>query len=127
MDRQVVQPAGRPRPGVPLSPAIKTGGHVYCSGQLPVDPQTGQAVSDDIRAQTRLVLENLNHVLQAAGSSLARALKVTVYLTDISEFAAMNEVYREFFPTEPPARTTVGVAALARPGCRIEIDLVALA
>lgn len=127
MDRQVVQLAGRPRLGVPLSPGIKAGGYVYCSGQLPVDPQSGQVVSDDIRAQTRRTLENLQQVLQAANSGLGRALKVTVYLTDISEFAAMNEVYREFFPTEPPARTTVGVAALARPGCRIEIDLVALA
>lgn len=127
MDRQVIQPAGRPRSAVPLSPGIKAGGSVYCSGQLPVDPQSGQVVSDDIRAQTRRTLENLQQVLQAAGSSLGRALKVTVYLTDISEFAAMNEVYRVFSPTEPPARTTVGVAALARPGCRIEIDLIALA
>jgi len=127
MDRQIVHPPGRAWPVAPLSLGIKSGGHIYCSGQLPTDPRTGQVVSDDIRAQTRQVLENLQQVLQAAGSELGKVLKVTVYLTDIAEFAAMNEAYREFFPADPPARTTVAVAALARPGCRIEIDLIALA
>lgn len=126
MDREVVASTGRPRPSVPLSAGIKTGAHVYCSGQLPVDPKTNEIVSENIQAQTRQVLENLNQVLRTAGTSLARAIKVTVYLTDISEFTAMNEIYTQFFPIDPPARTTVGVSALARPGCRVEIDLVAL-
>jgi 2-iminobutanoate/2-iminopropanoate deaminase len=127
MAREVVRPSGSPAANVPLSAAIKANGVVYCSGQLPVSPQTGQVVSADIKEQTRQVLNNLANVLGAAGSGLEKTLRVTVYMTDLSGFAHMNEVYREFFPLDPPARTTVGVASLARPGCLIEIDLIALA
>lgn len=110
----------------PYSQGIKANGFLFLSGQIPLDPATGQVVADDITAQTERVLQNLEAVLEAAGSSLARVLKTTVYLKDLNDFGKMNEVYARFFPTEPPARATVEVAKLPR-DARIEIDLIALA
>jgi 2-iminobutanoate/2-iminopropanoate deaminase len=127
MSREIVALSDNTAIKVPLSPAVKANGLVYCSGQLPIDPHTGHVVSADIKQQTRQVLENLGRVLKAAGSDLGKALRVTVYMTDLTGFQQMNQVYSEFFSTDPPARTTVGVAALARAGCSIEIDLIALA
>lgn len=128
MIREIISPeTAKALAGVPLSSAIKANGVVYCSGQLPIDLKTGDLVSTEIGAQTQQVLENLSQVLRAAGTDLSKALKVTVYMTDLSGFHSMNEVYRRYFHSEPPARTTIGVASLARPGCLIEIDLVALA
>ncbi len=127
MTREIVRVPGSPASNVPLSPAVKANGIVYCSGQLPINPETGQVVPTDIKLQTRQVLNNLAGVLRAAGSDLAKTLRVSVYMTDLAGFAQMNEVYREFFAIDPPARSTVGVSALARAGCLIEIDLIALA
>jgi len=118
----------RPAPAAigPYSQAIVAGGLVHCSGQIPIDPATGQLVEGDIGQQTRRVLENLAAVLAAAGSDLSRAVKCTVYLRRMSDFAAMNAEYTRHFPADaPPARSTVGVADLPR-GALVEIDCTAL-
>ena len=109
----------------PYSQAIATGELVFCSGQIPLDPETGALVDGDVRAQTRRALENLSAVLGAAGSSLSAVLKTTVFLVSMSDFAAMNEVYADFFTGEPPARSTVAVAELPR-GARVEVEAIAL-
>jgi 2-iminobutanoate/2-iminopropanoate deaminase len=110
----------------PYSQAIVAGDLVFCAGQLGTDPATRQVVSGDIKAQTRRVLDNLAAVLEAAGSSLDRVTKTTVFLEDISEFAAMNEVYAERFGAHRPARSTVQVAKLPGTGGRVEIECIAL-
>jgi 2-iminobutanoate/2-iminopropanoate deaminase len=115
-----------PAPKGPYSPAIRANGFVFVSGQGPLDPKTGEAFRGDIREQTRLVLDNIRAILAAAGSSLHEVVKTNVYLTDIADFAAMNEVYATFFPSEPPARTTIQAAALPL-GISVEIDVIALA
>lgn len=108
-----------------FSPAVVWNDVVYCSGATGSDPATGEIVEGGIRAQTRKTLENLGLVATAAGSSLAGALRLTVYLTDIEDIAAMNEVFAEVFPVDPPARSTIGVAGLARPGLLVEMDMIA--
>lgn len=108
----------------PYSQAIVLGDLVFCAGQLGIDPATGQIVSGDIREQTRRVLDNLAAVLEAAGSGLDRVMKTTVFLSDMAEFAAMNEVYAERFGAHKPARSTVPVGLLMR-GARVEIECIA--
>jgi len=98
----------------PYSQAIKTGDFVFASGQIPIDPQTGEFVAGGIREQTERVLKNLAAVLEAAGTSLDQVVKTTVFLADMGEFAAMNEVYGKFFTDVPPARATVAAAGLPR-------------
>jgi 2-iminobutanoate/2-iminopropanoate deaminase len=115
-----------PQPVGPYVQAIRAGVSVYCAGQIPVDPRTGELVPDDVGKQTRQVLLNLGHVLAAAGLSLATVAKTTVYLTDMNDYAAMNAAYAEMFAGHAPARTTVAVSALPR-GARIEIDAIAVA
>ena len=110
----------------PYSQAIKANGFLFVSGQIPLDPETNQLIGGDIRAQTERVLENLKGIVEAAGSSLDRVVKTTVYLKDMGEFAAMNEIYARYFPGDPPARATVEAARLPR-DVRVEIDLIALA
>lgn len=110
----------------PYSQAIIAGDLIFCAGQLGIDPATRQIVSGDIKAQTRRVLDNLAAVLEAAGSSLDRVTKTTVFLEDISEFAAMNEVYAERFGAHRPARSTVQVAKLPGTGGRVEIECIAM-
>ena len=110
----------------PYSQAIKAGGFVFVSGQIPIDPQTGQFVAGGIAEQTERVLKNLAAVLEAAGSGLDRVVKTTVFLADMKEFAGMNEVYATFFSGPPPARATVAAAGLPR-DARVEIEAVALA
>ncbi|HEX9036362.1 MAG TPA: RidA family protein [Ktedonobacterales bacterium] len=109
----------------PYSQAIVTGNLVFCSGQVPLDPATGALVEGDVAAQTHRALENLSAVLEAAGASTASVVKTTVFLVSMGDFAAMNEVYAEFFPSEPPARSTVAVAELPR-GSRVEVEAVAI-
>ncbi len=121
--RQVVNVG--PSLNLPFSSAIKAGGFVYASGTVAVDDK-GQVIQGDIRAQTKQTLDNLTTILKAAGTSLANAASVMVYITDASNFAAMNEVYRTYFPKDPPTRTTV-VAPLALPAALIEISIVAVA
>lgn len=115
-----------PRPVGPYVQAIRAGTSVYCAGQIPLDPRTGELVPGDVGEQTRQVLQNLGHVLAAAGVSLAAVAKTTVYLTDMNDYAAMNAAYAEAFAGHAPARTTVAVLALPR-GARIEIDAIAVA
>jgi len=110
----------------PYSQAIKANGFIFASGQIPLDPATMQIVEGGIEEQTLRVLENLKAVLEAAGSSLDRVVKTTVYLTDMTEFAAMNVIYAKYFGARRPARATVQVARLPR-DVKIEIDLIALA
>ncbi len=109
----------------PYSQAIKANGFVFASGQIALDPATMQIVEGGVREQTERVLDNLKAVLEAAGSSLDRVVKTTVYLADMNEFAAMNEIYATFFSATKPARATVQVARLPR-DVRVEIDVVAL-
>lgn len=125
MQRTVISTTGAPAAIGPYSQAIVAGDFVFVSGQLPLDPATGQFVEGDIAAMTRQIFRNLEAVLAAAGSSLGRVVKTTVFLADLGDFQAMNGAYSEFFPAEPPARSTVQVARLPR-DARIEIEVVAL-
>lgn len=112
---------------VPLSKAVKANGFIYLSGDASIDWKTVETVDGDVRVQTRQTLENLKATLEAAGSSMDKVVKTLVFLTDIArDFAAMNEVYREFFPVDPPARSTFGITALARKELIVEIELIAL-
>jgi 2-iminobutanoate/2-iminopropanoate deaminase len=123
---QIVQSDGAPKAIGPYSQAVRTsGGMVFLSGQIPLDPATGQLVAGDIRAQTGRVMQNLGAVLGAAGLSFSHVVKTTVYLVDLADFASVNEVYGEHFAQSPPARATVQVAALPK-GARVEIDAVAV-
>jgi 2-iminobutanoate/2-iminopropanoate deaminase len=124
--RNIIASGQAPQAIGPYSQAVASGGFVFLSGQIPLDPATNQLVEDDIVVQTERVFENLKAVLEAGGSSLARALKVTVYLREMSDFGKMNEVYARYFPAAPPARSTIQAAALPR-GARVEIDLIASA
>jgi len=110
----------------PYSQAIKAGGMVFCSGQIPIDPQTGEFVSDVVSEQTEQVLKNLSEVLKAAGASLDNVVKTTVFLADMNDFVEMNEVYGRFFADNKPARATVQAARLPR-DARVEIDCIAIA
>lgn len=108
----------------PYSQAVVSNGLAFLSGQIPLDPATGQIVDGDVATQTQRVLENLKAVLESCGTSLGRVVKTTVYLTDMREFARMNEVYARYFPENPPARATVEAARLPR-DVRVEIDCIA--
>jgi reactive intermediate/imine deaminase len=109
----------------PLSQAVKVGSTVYISGQVPVDSKTMQVVSDDFAAQARHVLESIKGIVEAAGGALQNIIKTTVFLTDMGLFQEMNEIYKTYFPEEPPARTCIGVKELPRKS-RIEIEAVAM-
>jgi 2-iminobutanoate/2-iminopropanoate deaminase len=122
--RQVISTAQGPRTGLPYSQAIRHGDLVFVAGQVALDPATGQVVEGDIRAQTRQTLENIQAILRAAGTSLAHSVECFCLLSNVGDFAAFNEVYKGFFPTDPPARTTVQ-AVLPRPGLLVEIRTVA--
>src|ERR1041385_8434150 len=124
-ERERIQTGDAPAAIGPYSQAIKAGGFVFCSGQVGFDPQTGQFVAGGVAEQTEQVLKNLSAVLEAAGSSLDQVVKTTVFLADMKEFSAMNEVYARFFPAPAPARATVAVAGLPR-DARVEIEVVAL-
>ena len=124
--KEVIATDRGPKAIGPYSQAIRANGFLFVSGQIPLDPATQQLVSGDVRAQTERVLENLKGILEAAGSSLDRVVRATVFLADMNEFAAVNEVYGRYFQTQPPARSTVQVARLPR-DARVEIDVIALA
>jgi 2-iminobutanoate/2-iminopropanoate deaminase len=126
--KNVVKTDAAPGALGPYSQAIVAGGMVYCAGQIPLDPATGNIVSGGIAQQTEQVLKNLRAVLKAAGSDLDRAVKTTVFIKDMNDFGAMNEVYGrpEYFGAAPPARSTVEVARLPR-DVMVEIEVVALA
>jgi 2-iminobutanoate/2-iminopropanoate deaminase len=125
MQRERIATANAPAAIGPYSQAIASGELIFASGQVALDPQTGQLSDGDVATQTRRALENLSAVLQAAGSAPAQVVKTTVFLTTMGHFAAMNEIYAEFFPVDPPARSTVAVAELPR-GALVEVEAIAL-
>ena len=124
--KEIIATEKGPKAIGPHAQAVKANGFIFTAGQVPFDPATGQLIEGDVAWQTARVLENLKAIVEAAGSSLERAVKATVYLKDMNDFAAMNEVYARYFPKEPPARSTVEAARLPR-DVRVEIDLIVLA
>jgi 2-iminobutanoate/2-iminopropanoate deaminase len=124
MPIETVATSGAPRAIGPYSQALRAGGFLFTAGQVGFDPATGELVDGGIAEQTRQVLQNIRAILEAGNSGLAQVVKTTVFLVDMADFAAMNEVYAEVFGTHRPARSTVAVAALPR-GARVEIEAVA--
>jgi 2-iminobutanoate/2-iminopropanoate deaminase len=122
--KQVIQTTEAPQAIGPYSQAVRVGHLVFLSGQIPLDPTSGNVVEGDIAVQTRRVMENLGAVLRAAGASFAEVVKTTIYLADLGHFSQMNEIYGSYFSSEPPARATVQVGALPR-GVLVEIDMIA--
>ena len=124
--KQIITTERAPQAIGPYSQAVVANGFVFASGQIPIDPETGQFVEGGIVEQTEQVLRNVSNLLEAAGTGLARVVKTTVFLADMNDFAAMNETYARFFGENPPARSTVQAARLPR-DARVEIEVVALA
>lgn len=124
MDLGAVATRGAPEAIGPYAQAVACGGFLFLSGQVPIDPATGDLVRGTVQEEVARVLENLRAVLRAAGSGLDRVVRTTVYLTDLADFGAMNEAYARYFGTHRPARSTVQVAALPK-GARVEIDAIA--
>ena len=124
--REVIATERAPQAIGPYSQAIRAQGLIFTSGQIAIDPATGQTIAGDVSAQTDRVLKNLAAILQASGSSLEKVLRCTVFLKDMGDFSAMNEVYGRYFKQAPPARSTVEVARLPK-DVLIEIDVIALA
>lgn len=125
MDKQVISTTDAPAAIGPYSQAIRAGNMLFVSGQIPLDPQTGEMVGTTAAEQARQVLSNLRAVLQAVGASLDNVVKTTIFLTDLGQFGEVNAVYTEFFPQNPPARSTVQVSALPR-GAQVEIEAIAV-
>ena len=123
MQKEVVYTAGAPKPVGPYSQAVAAGGMIYCSGQIPLHPENG-TIPEGIEAQTRQVLRNLDAVLKAGGSDLGGVVKTTVFLKDMNDFAAVNAVYAEFFPAQPPARSAIQAVRLPK-DVLVEIEAVA--
>jgi 2-iminobutanoate/2-iminopropanoate deaminase len=121
LEREIVNASAAPPAIGPYSHAVRAGDLLFCSGQIPLDPQSGEIVGDTAAEQARRCLENLRAVCEAAGTTLGRALRMTIYMTDLAAFAEVNEVYGSFFAEDPPARVTVGVAQLPR-GAQVEIE-----
>ncbi|HZC21870.1 MAG TPA: RidA family protein [Candidatus Binatia bacterium] len=123
--REIVSTKDAPQAIGPYSQAIKANGFIFVSGQIPIDPTTQQVITGDVGAQTDRVLRNLSEILEAAGSGLGKVVRTTVFLKNMSEFAAMNEVYGKYFSSAPPARSTIEVARLPK-DVLVEIDVIAL-
>jgi 2-iminobutanoate/2-iminopropanoate deaminase len=123
MERGIVRTGEAPEAVGPYSQAVRAGDYLFCSGQIPLEPSTGELVKEDTAGQARRCLENLEAVCRAAGASLANAVRCTVYLTDMADFARVNDVYADFFPKDPPARVAIQAAALPR-GADVEIDAI---
>ncbi len=123
--KQIIETKSAPQAIGPYSQAVSANGFVFASGQIPLDPRTGEFVAGGVAEQTEQVLRNLAAVLEAAGASLDKVVKTTVFLADMTDFAAMNEVYARHFSLDPPARATVAAAGLPR-GARVEIEAIAL-
>lgn len=123
--RDVIATEHAPKAIGPYSQAIRANGFIFLSGQTPIDPATQQLISGSVAEQTERVLRNLEAVLKQAGSSMAKVVRCGVFLKDMNDFAAMNEVYGKFFPAAPPARTTIQAARLPK-DCQVEIDAIAM-
>ena len=124
MTRKIIESPDAPKAIGPYSQGVIAGGMLYCSGQIPLDPATGQLVEGDIKVQTRRALDNLQAVLTAAGVGFEAVVRTTIFVVDLGDFNAVNEVYGGYFQKQPPARVTVQVSALPR-GARVEIDAIA--
>ncbi len=122
-DRETIDASGAPAAIGPYSHAVRAGSLLFCSGQIPLDPASGELVGETAAEQARQCLKNLTAVCDAAGASLAEAVRLTVYMTDLAAFAEVGEVYATFFSDAPPARVAIGVAALPR-GAQVEIDAI---
>ncbi len=125
MSKEVISTSNAPAAIGPYSQAIRAGNLLFVSGQIPLNPQTGEMTGETAAEQARQVLQNLQAVLEAGGTSLQHVVKTTIFLTDLTQFSAVNAVYAEFFPENPPARSTVQVAALPR-GAQVEIEAIAI-
>jgi 2-iminobutanoate/2-iminopropanoate deaminase len=125
MDYKVVHSHDAPKPIGPYSQAIEAGNFIFCSGQIPLDPKTGQLVQGDLAVQANRIMDNFEAVLKTAHSSLDRTVKLTVYMTNLGDFDILNRVLAERFPKDPPARAVVQVAALPK-SASVEMDLVAI-
>ncbi|MEY2480980.1 MAG: 2-iminobutanoate/2-iminopropanoate deaminase [Verrucomicrobiota bacterium] len=124
--KKIISTSDAPAALGPYSQAVRVGSTIYCAGQVPLDPKSGQIVSGGIDAQTRRVLENITAVLKAEGLTFANIVKTTIFLTDLADFQTMNEIYGSYFQQQPPARSTVQVSALPK-GAKIEIEVIAVA
>ena len=124
MSKQIIATLGAPAAIGPYSQAVRAGDFIFLSGQIPLDPHTGELVSGDVTIQARRVMENLAAVLRAADAKFSDVVRATIYMTNLDDFAKVNEVYGSYFGNEPPARATVQVAALPR-GAEVEIDMIA--
>ncbi len=123
--KKIISTADAPAAIGPYSQAVRVGSTLYCAGQIPLDPKTGQIVSPDITEQTKRVMLNITEVLKAAGLTFANVVKTTIFLTDFADFQTVNEIYGSHFPQDPPARSTVQVAALPK-NARVEIEVIAV-
>jgi 2-iminobutanoate/2-iminopropanoate deaminase len=124
--KKIISTTEAPAAVGPYSQAVRVGSTIYCAGQIPLDPKSGQIVSDDISAQTRRVLDNITAVLKAEGLTFDHIVKTTIFLTDLGNFQTVNEIYSSYFKQAPPARSTVQVPALPK-GARVEIEVIAVA
>jgi 2-iminobutanoate/2-iminopropanoate deaminase len=124
--KKIIATSDAPAAIGPYSQAVRIGNFVFCSGQIPLDPKSGQMVSDDIGDQTRRVLDNISGLLKCEGLSLSDVLKTTIFLTDLGNFQTVNEIYGSYFSDQPPARSTVQVSALPK-GAKVEIEVIACA
>ena len=124
MNPEIINPLQKPTPV--LSPAVRVGDVVYTSGQVGIDPKTDKLAGPGIQEQTRQVMDNIKMLVEAAGSSMDKVVKCLVFLTDMNDFQAMNEVYKSYFTSNPPGRSCVKVAALARPELIVEIEAIAV-
>jgi 2-iminobutanoate/2-iminopropanoate deaminase len=122
--KKITPPPAAPAAIGPYSQAVRSNGFVFCSGQIPIDPSSGQLVTGGIETQTERVLDNLKEVLDAAGTSLDKVVKTTIFVADMADFGAVNGVYARYFPTNPPARSTVQAARLPR-DVKVEIEAIA--
>jgi 2-iminobutanoate/2-iminopropanoate deaminase len=124
--KKIISTSDAPAAIGPYSQAIRSGNFIFCSGQIPLDPKSGEMVADDIGAQTRRVLDNISGLLKSEGLSLGDVVKTTIFLTDLGNFQIVNEIYGSYFNNQPPARSTVQVSALPK-GAKIEIEVIARA
>jgi len=124
MSREIIKASNAPEAIGPYSQAVKSGNLIFVSGQVPVNPATGK-IAEDIKAQTRQALDNLKAVLAAGGVTLANVMKTTVFMKNLDDFAVMNDIYKEYFPKDPPARSTIEVSRIPR-GSSIEIEAIAI-
>ncbi len=124
MSRKIIKTADAPQAIGPYSQAVDAGGFVFVSGQIPIDPKTGNVVQADIKGQTRQIMDNARAILVSAGCNMARVVKVTIYVKNMNDFASVNEVYSGYFPVDPPARATVEVSRLPK-DVSIEMDFIA--